>query len=259
MASRALSTVALVVLLLLAGCAGGAGGGGPAGGADEPATPTPSGPVFELPSSGAALADGHDAALQEAGSFTAETNVTTRDPSSGRVIAVAGTTAVDLDSGAVLARLEVNDNVEQTSYVDPSGDAYLRVTEGGRTTYQRPETPPDVSGLYRLPIEPLVDESTLAYVGREEVHGEAVAVYEVTDLEALVTPAGVGSAGSVDASRIESFDVRIGVSADGIVRLIDYQVAVDLDEGTWSMAMHLTFRDVGSTTVERPDWVDEVP
>ena len=268
MAPHPLAVVALVALLVLAGCSGAADGGPASGGADgasagagaqDDATPTPSGPVYELPSSGDALAGAHDAALQSAGSFTAETNVTSRDDATGQVISIVATSAVDRDTGAVLMHADVGSGVEQTVYVAPSGEAYQRASASGSVAYQRLEAAPDVTSLYRLPVASLVDESTLAYVGRDEVDGVPVAVYEVTDLESLVSPAGVGSTGAAGAESIQSFDVRLAVSADGLVRLLDYHVVVDLDGETRSMAMRIEYRDVGSTTVERPDWVDEVP
>lgn len=253
MATHPLAVAVLAALLVLAGCSG-----GPTDGDGGAATPTPSGPVYELPSSGDTLADGHDTALRSAGSFTAETNVTSRDEAAGQVVSIVATSAVDRDTGAVLMHADVG-GAEQTVYVDPSGEAYQRATAGGSTSYQRLEAAPDITALYELPVAPLVDESTLAYVGRDEVDGVAVAVYEVTDLESLLTPSGVGSTGSVDAGSVESFDVRLAVSADGVVRLFDYHVVVDIDGSTQSMTVRITYRDVGSTTVERPDWVDEVP
>ena len=251
------AVLAVATLLVLAGCA--AGGGGTAadgGGAD--ATPTPAGPVYELPESGEALSSAHGDALEAAGSFTADTNVTSRDGSTGRAFSVAATTLVDLDAGTVLMRADVGGGTEQAVYVDAEGTAYQQTTTAaGDAVYQRLEAAPDVTTLYRLPVEPLVDEASLSYAGRDEVDGVPVAVYEVTDLDALVTPAGVGGVGAVDASALQSFEVRLMVSADGLVRHLDYRVEVDLDGETRTLEMQITYRDVGSTTVAPPDWLDE--
>ena len=266
MASRPLAVLAVAALLVLAGCSGAGPGGGPtnddggaagAAGGDAPSpTPTPTGPVYELPSSGDALAAAHDEALREAGSFTAETNVTSRDGETGRTLSVVATTAVDVEADTALMRATVG-GADQTVYVAADGTAYQRTTTGDTATYQRLEAAPDLTGFYELPVAPLVDRATLVHVGRDRVGGVAVSVYEVTDLEALVTPGQVGSVGSVGVESLESFEVRLAIDDHGLVRDLYYHVEVDLDGATRAITMRVTYTDLGATAVERPDWVDE--
>lgn len=258
MSRHHIAVLSVVALLALAGCSdAGLDGIDPAaGGADG--TPTPEGRVYELPASGETLADAHDAALRAAGSFTAETNVTSRDPDEGLALTVVATTAVDLDAGTVLLHADVGGGTEQSVYVDPEGTAYQRTTTAaGGATYGRLETAPDVTSLYRLPVAPLVDESTLAYVGRDRVDGVPVSVYEVTELESLVDPAGIGTAAEVDTDSLRSFEVRLMISSEGLVRQLFYHVELELDGSTRALTMRVTYRDVGTTTVDPPDWLDE--
>lgn len=254
MRRRSLAALALAALLLVTGCSAVPGGGS----AGLGASPTPAGPVYELPATGQALADAHEEALHTAGSFTADTNVTTRDGEADRSLSVVATTAVDVERGAVLLDATVA-GTDRTVYVDPNGTGYQRTTAGGESTYQRLDEAPDVGSLYALPVASLVDEANLSYAGRDRVAGVPVAVYEVTDLESVVAPSSVGTIGAVDTESLESFEARLSISADGLVRRLHYHVELRLDGSTRAITLTVTFREVGVTTVDAPDWLDEVP
>lgn len=254
MRRRSLAALALAALLLVTGCSSVPGGGS----AGLGASPTPAGPVYELPATGQDLADAHAEALHAAGSFTADTNVTTRDEAAGQRLSVVATTVIDVERGTVLMEATVA-GTDRTVYVDPDGTAYQRTTtSGGGSTYQRLDEAPDVGSLYELPVASLVEQANLSYAGRDRVDGVPVAVYEVTDLESVVAPSSVGTVGAVDTESLESFEVSLSISADGLVRRLHYHVELRLDGSTRAITMTVTFREVGTTTVDAPDWLDEV-
>lgn len=258
---RTAAIVVLVAALLVAGCAG-ATDGGP-GGTDRAAdsagsggaTPTPGPPVYDLPLDGDTVSTAHDEALQAAGSFTVDTNVTVVDGSSGEAFAVVATAAVDLERGTTLLRGTAGALEGQTTYVGPNGTAYQRVeTDAGEVQYRQLADAPDASGYFELPVETLVEEANFTYAGRDRVAGTPVSVYEVTDLDEAVAP---GQVAEVPDAGVNAFEVRLAISDDGLIRQFDYHVEVEIDGTTRTIAMSFVFRDVGTTTVEPPDWLDE--
>lgn len=263
------ATVVLVLALLLAGCAGVADDAAPGSGAppatDGPAdspgaagaapSPTPAGPVYELPLSGATVASTHNETLRAAGSYTAETNVTIVQESAGESVSVQATAAVDAERGTMLVNGTTGGTARQVTYVAPDGTAYQRVEAGtGEVQYQQLEDAPDVSAYFQLPVATLVEEANFTYAGRDRVAGTPVAVYEVTDLDALVAPAQVST---VESEGLQAFEVQLAISDDGLIRQFDYRVEVELDGSSRTIATSIVFRDVGTTTVEPPDWLDE--
>lgn len=256
---RTAATVVLVAALLVAGCAGAVDDASSGSdGADAAATtpsPTYGPPVYELPLSGAAVATAHDEALAAAGSFTVDTNVTVVDGSSGEEFAVVATAAVDLERGTSLLRGTAGALEGQTTYVGPDGTAYQRVeTATGEARYRQLADAPDPSGYFELPVEPLVEEANFTYAGRDRVAGTPVSVYEVTDLDEAVAP---GQVSEVPDAGVNAFEVRMAIADDGLVRQFDYRVEVEIDGTTRTIATSFVFRDVGTTTVEPPDWLDE--
>lgn len=248
----------LVVALLVAGCAG-AVDDGPSD-ADAPAasdgadTPTPAGPVYELPLDGATIATAHEQTLASAGSFTVETNVTVESTDDGG-FSVQTTSAVDRERGTMLVRGTTGEIAGQTTYVAPDGTAYQRLeTATGEAHYQQMADAPAVSGYFELPVTDLVDQATFTYVGRSQVAGVSVAVYEVTDLEELVAP---GQVSGTDTGSLQAFEVRMAISDDGLIRQFHYHVETEIDDTSRTITTSILFRDVGTTTVEPPDWLDE--
>lgn len=254
---RTAAVVVLVAALLLAGCSGatddGSSGTDPAGSAG--ATPTPGPPVYELPLDGEAVSTNHEEALSAAGSFTAETDVSIVEGSSGESVTVVATSAVDLERGTMLVDGTVGGTASQTTYVGPDGTAYQRLETGsGEVQYQQLPDAPDATGYFQLPVATLVEEANFTYAGRDRVAGTSVAVYEVTDLESLVAPV---QASEVPDASVNAFEVRMAISDDGLIRQFDYRVEAEIDDTTRTVAMSIVFRDVGTTTVEPPDWLDE--
>jgi hypothetical protein len=243
--------VPLVVatIVLLAGCSGGAGG--PLAGG----SPTPAGPVYELPLDPDVVAAGHNESLRAAGSFTADTNVSAVDPS-GEPFRVTSTAAVDLDDGSMLVQLTTEGITQQALYVAPDGSAYQRLElSDGAVQYRRLPSSPDATGFFELPVRDLVEGATFAYRGRDRVDGVAVSVYEVTELEQPVAPAQIGA---VDASAVTDVEARLAIDDDGLIRRISYRLETADEGATRTVALSITLRDVGGTSVERPGWVDEV-
>ena len=85
-------------------------------------------------------------------------------------------------------------------------------------------------------------------VGTVERGGRTLFEYRATSVD----PPDVNA--TADAT--VSSSGRLLVDARGVVHLVAVRTTVETDRGTVRYALRVTLSDVGSTTVERPDWFD---
>lgn len=248
-----LLTLLVVATVALAGCTS----GGP-----DTATPTDTsvapGGSDEL-SVGAA-----DDRLRDAGSFTTDWSYTVTDVD-GTTTSVNDTYRVDLDSNRSYERLSTAGPAGETTvetYI-AGGTSYTRVGTAGGAYYQASDQPPDVfetatgraSGFYG----DLEEDATFA--GTETFDGDTVSRYEYRDDEAWEAYSSGLNSAAFSASEnvtITDFEIAVLVDEDGIGRLTTFTVSGETDDGTAvSAEWRYSVTDIGSTTVEEPDWLDE--
>jgi len=87
--------------------------------------------------------------------------------------------------------------------------------------------------------------------GIETFQGVPVMRYEATGLDAL---ADSWAGGENTSSFYEGFSATILIDEDGVIRHYEYEI-VWADSRTRKVATAFTLSDVGSTDVEKPDWV----
>lgn len=86
--------------------------------------------------------------------------------------------------------------------------------------------------------------------GIETFQGVPVMRYEATGVDTLPNGIGDGNASSV----FENFSATLLIDRNGVIRHYRYEL-VYVDYHTPRVAQTYTISDVGSTTVEKPDWV----
>lgn len=197
--------------------------------------------------------------LQSAGSFTAEMRgitVTTSGQmsgeSEGQPPVVNWTMQMDLSTGARYANGTISGSGESIPvelYHPPSSDTtYTRTTFQGRSRVSQSTSTTDRDN----PVsESLLGAVRLTRTGTETVDGETLQRYTAEDSDAVVNRSYFG--GSVSDLRM---DVLVDADA-GLVRVIDYEYEVDTDDGTTTQFLRIRYTDIGTTTVERPDWMSQ--
>ncbi|QLH81704.1 DUF7537 family lipoprotein [Halosimplex pelagicum] len=197
--------------------------------------------------------------LQSAGSFTAEMrgiSVTTSGQmsgeSEGQPPVVNWTMKMDLSTGARYANGTISGSGESIPielYHPPSSDTtYSRTTFQGQSRISQSTNTADRDN----PVsEGLLHAVRLTRAGTETVDGETLQRYTAADADAVVNRSYFG--GSVSDLRM---DVLVDADA-GVVRVIDYEYEVESDDDTTTQFLRIRYTDIGTTTVERPDWMSQ--
>lgn len=207
----------------------------------------------------------HVAALEAAGSFTRTSTLVVRNASATRY--VNGTYAVERDGPAVNTAnityvLEGGvEDVPTTTRYTADGETYdrqvTRTTDGTEVGYRRGAAPYAASDP--RPVDRTV-AYTLGRIARDVVDGSAW------------NRTGSGRVDGVEATRYDTSGERFGVSgapgaagaatlvvdAEGVVRYVAYRFVVERDGERTAYVYRAAYSDVGSTTVEEPDWTDRV-
>lgn len=199
---------------------------------------------------GDTVAADHQQALTESGSFTydVEASVTVDGTSAGGSNLTA---AVDLASEEVLVSSDTQVG-PVTTYLE-EGTAYQRigVEEPEYRTFE-PEV--NASDVVRTDISPVVDAYSFEASGSDTLNGQQVTTYTAAETGANATL--LEDFG--DDVAVESVTVTLSVRDDGVVVREETQATLALEggdrEGTYSRTA--TYRDVGSTDVTAPDWLD---
>ncbi|ESP89723.1 hypothetical protein K933_02011 [Candidatus Halobonum tyrrellensis G22] len=93
-------------------------------------------------------------------------------------------------------------------------------------------------------------DATYQREGVETYQGVPVMRYEATGVDALPNWAGGGN----PSSYFEEFSATLLLDEDGVIRHYEYEF-IWADYHTRRMTETYTLSDVGSTTVQKPDWV----
>lgn len=199
---------------------------------------------------GDAVATEHQQALTESGSYTydVEASVTVDGTSAGGSNLTA---AVDLASEEVLVSSDTRAGPVTTYLAE--GIAYQRigVEEPQYRTFE-PEV--DAGDVVRTDISPVVDTYSFEANGSDTVNGQQVRTYTATQTGAnatLLEDFGEGVA-------VDSVTVTLSVRDDGVVVREETRATLEIDGGDSEGTYHrtATYRDVGSTDVTAPDWLD---
>ncbi|WP_436930699.1 DUF7537 family lipoprotein [Halosimplex halobium] len=232
---------------------------------DGDGTPTDSGATATAGSQGPgetlsnSFVNGWYQQLRSAGSFTAEMRgitVTTSGQmsgeSEGEPPVVNWTMKLDLSTGARYANGTISGSggsIPVELYHPPSSDTtYSRTTFRGQSRISQSTSTTDRDN----PVsEGLLEAVRLTRAGTETVDGETLQRYSAESTDAVVNQSYFG--GSVS-------DLRMAVLVDadaGLVRVIDYEYEVESDDGTTTQFLRIRYTDVGTTAVERPDWMSQ--
>lgn len=256
---KQIATVAVAALLVFAGCSAGGDGGSTTtavetttAGSGDTTTGSADEPIYESPLDPATVAENHEAAIRDAGTFTlASTSNQTQGEQS---LSVTASIAADLSSGAYFSEQNASNRLVET-YGYGNGTAYQRISFSGETQYVIPQQSPNVSQLASGDIQSFVNAFTFDHVGSESVDGTQTDVYEADGVEDLNESAPGFT--NLDTGNVTSIDARVYVTQDGLVKQFEYGLTVETESGEATIAIEQRYVDVGSTTVEQPPWLDE--
>lgn len=214
---------------------------------------------------GAALNAATTAAVEDAGSYTLETTTyQTSETDQGESIRRLDTTVrVDLDadegirqSNSSFQSQPLTQNSSITVYTDGNMSYQERIT-GGETNYSAQEgEPTSVRGGIR-PVNTDSFTQNFTFVtsgvvweenGTETIDGDSVTRYTLAGFEE--------SNGNSDATITDSTGTLLVDDSDAI-RYIELGVTTQSDSGTSTVLLQYRLTDIGSTTVEEPDWLEQ--
>jgi len=263
MDERARLSLFVALSVLLAGCFGGsATGTASPDGVATTATPTPSPtetPVRfggEAPPPGVdgsgvtdvdALLSAHADALADR-SATVSISFRLTVDGSGRNVSLAGKTLPGADRGWLQVRFA--DGVG--TYYTEDGTTYARERVNGTTNYG---TTTDVSAVPERPrfgaderVRSAIEAAEWEPVGTVERDGRTLFEFRATEVD----PPNVDTSGDTAVGS----SGRLLVDGQGVVHLVAVSTTVENDRGTVEYGITVRLTDVGTTTVEEPDWID---
>lgn len=227
---RSLIAVLVTALVATAGCTGaidpGASGGGDGG--------APADADFGPPAINQSTFENHASTIREAGSFTIDATLNSPDSGTdlhGRVSYEASRAVLTTDAGGRT----------RTVYATES-KRFTKVSGNGDTQYQTREMQTQFDQLLLGSLVPT--SATFERTGYDTVDGETVAVYEAVSLPDDFSNVPSDADGSATLSLTES----------GVIKRVEWS-ATGPDGAEFSA--EITVSDVGSTTVEEPDWVEK--
>ena len=247
---RTFATLLVAALVLTAGCsAGGLLGGGDGNGDDG------SGDIDPYTESGDELTgemlnDSHTETIRSAGSYTLVANVSLSGEDSALVQDARGRIDLENDKQYVVQFASFFGN--QTTYrYTADNTTYERVVpEDGETQYQTNE-----GGTITQPTVNTdnVDAFEWEQQGTETHEGVDVTRYEATGVAnytALPT--------SPSEENVSDASATLLVSEDGVMHEYVVEYTQESSGSTQEVSVRYAATDVGSTTVEEPDWLDEM-
>lgn len=257
---RAAIAVLLALSIALSGCQFGGTGtdvkGLPEGGTGTPATSTPDpfGDVSPPPgvdetgvSDVDALMAAHDSALNGTPA-TVDVRFHLTVDGTGQNVSLRGKTVPGAERGWM--RIELSDGVG--TYYTEDGTTYYREIVNDTARYG---TTTDVSAIPERPrfgaderVRTAVESAEWEPVGTVERDGRTLVEFRATSVD----PPDVNTTGDTTVSS----DGRLLVDADGVVHHVEVATTVDDERGTVRYGLTVTLSDVGSTSIERPDWFD---
>jgi len=263
-----ISTVLVVLTVVLAGCSGGGvtdGGDTDGNPADTPGTDAPAtdGSTAGTATTGGPPTDeslsltAPDTRLREAGSFATEWSYTVTE-ADGTTSSLTQRYRVDLEENRSLQRFRTtgpDSSLDVETFV-ADGTSYTRYGDGDQVQYVSSDQPASVfeTATGRASGFTADLESDASFVGTETYDGVTVSRYEY-DNTAEWQAYGGSLFGSENVS-VTEFTVAVLVDRDGVARLTMWTLSGEADDGTpVSAAWRYSVTDIGSTTVEDPDWL----
>lgn len=240
---KPIAVLAVGVLVLLAGCS---------------AVPFAGGSGEEIPSdeqSAEEFKQAHASALEEQGSFTTTVEVTQSQGDKSQT----NTYMYEVDTASNQALSTVETPASAIQLYTAGDTTFVQQSAGNQTAYQMDSAPYDAA------VQPVTtEEATLSNAvlpignvtyqetGTKMYNGVEVTVYEANEEEAKK------ALGGSDESKttVESFESEIYVDENGIVRYQTVSYKMSANGKTLEASLELEITDVGSTTVEEPDWID---
>lgn len=270
MRRRTAAAVCCVAIVTLAGCSFGLGGGG---GGGNPAAYTQS--ADELNAS--TLQADHTGTL-DANSFTLQEALLVDSPN--RSASLNRTVAVDGErrhARSVLASRTSGGSLETQRFTNETVTYQLfSITTPNRSSTQyRRATPPYAGGTVVRPVNEsaarkhrfvrlLVETVNWTQTGVVERDGEQLTRYvatgeeNVTDFreEADISPTAAANLSQLQ-TQLSDIRLELYLTKDGVVREFRVDLSGTANGRQISVTYLLRTTDVGSTTVEPPDWLDE--
>lgn len=246
------STVALslvVVVALFAGCSGLIGEGG------GPSSPEEfeyaDGYAADGVTSGDAAARSHRQALANKSSFTVDywQNVT----GNGTDLSYQVEYRVDVDGQQAYHSVEApSEDYLREDYFTKDRHHRRLVQSGSEQTASGNSsfTPGQLTGVDA--VAPLLSNGTDYETSVAERGGTSVVVYETSGAK------NAAKSFNIDQGNVSSFSAELAVDSEGVVREGSYELVYVGANGTdQTVTLNFEVRDVGSTSVERPSWVNE--
>ncbi|WP_232702453.1 DUF7537 family lipoprotein [Halobacterium wangiae] len=253
---RTIATVAVVALVVLAGCSAGGGGGDGTTTQAAPNGTTASDAgdaIYETPLDGATVAENHESVVADATTFTL---VSTSNQSQGnQSVSSESTLRADFDSGAYSSVQQSRGRtVEQ--FVFGNGSGYQRFEfSTGDVRYTVPQQTANASVIAGGQIASFVDAFEYEYVGTETVDGTDTHVYEASGVSDL-NESAPGFSG-LDTENVSNLGATLYITEDGLVKQFGYELGLETEGQSASIAVTQQYTDLGETTVEPPAWIGE--
>jgi hypothetical protein len=241
--------VVFVSLVALAGCTG-APPGGPG---TQTATPPPLEEV-QFPNGTAddgieagVLTDTHQRTLQAAGTFAVTTSQLQRTARGSVEQSVAA--RIDAERNAFSGRTAQGNR--RSDFYASNGTGFTRQRGEGGDSYGRITAEASAEAitdqLAVRPIQGALQQLRFRATGTDRLGGEVVIRFESTGLN--TSPNGTDPASSLDPNS----SATLAVSESGVVKAADVRL-IRKSGGATNLSVRIS--EVGSATVERPDWVD---
>jgi hypothetical protein len=253
---RKLVTVAVVALIVVAGCS--AGGGGGDGTTTQAAlngtTASDAGDaVYETPLDSAMVAENHEAAVAEAGTFTL---VSTSNQSQGnQSVSSQSTLKANYETGAY-SSVQRSRGRTIERFVFGNGSAYQRFElSSGDVRYMVPQQTANASAIAGGQIGSFIQAFDYEHVGTETINGTQAHVYEASGVEDLNTSAP-GFSG-LDTENVSNVGSTLYITEEGLVKQFGYELSLQTNGQEASIAVTQRYTNLGETTVEPPAWIDE--
>lgn len=254
---RCIASLSLALLLVLSGCFGMFSGDGTPTETGGPATPT--GAAFEYPAGydetgvvdSSAATRAHTEGIIEYESFRTSYRATVETPN--RTVQVNVTQSVKPAERRALRETNIGPR-EQAEYY-ANGTVYVRTDlPGSNTSYDSRQQPLNLRSVSaKRFVGPVIANVTYGEATRVNRGGEQLVRYES---RSLTSTSGLFGE-NVSMADVFEFSATILVGGDGVVRHAEYGATVDRPEGERTITVAIDVTDINSTTVRRPNWVDQ--
>lgn len=202
--------------------------------------------------------------LRDAGSFTVTWSYVGVD-ADGVETEVIRDFYADLDTERSYSRIvSVTDGQPDDGSVEQfvaDGVTYVRSGTGDAASYTSYEgsIPVVATAIALSQARAYGADDDLAFTGTETFDGVSVQRYELsTANEALILAGSAAAPNSPGAMEVTNFEYVVFVDEDGLSRHEVWTFSGRMDDGTEvSGSWEYSLMDVGSTTVDDPDWLDE--